>query len=178
MNSSIQMISEELVQSVSQGTIQVEVYIAAFAYLPILGLVENVAIVLSDVLAFLVVIRQVWGLWKEKRRLHLQAGKDFVTLLLQQGILRFSLSAILICEFSLDLRQRNTTPRSLLNQSALELPDLNLSSQDNLVRSIQFILGRFQERMIADMGERSGPVGVEASEGPDQLEGGPDLEAV
>ncbi|GJJ10454.1 hypothetical protein Clacol_004680 [Clathrus columnatus] len=139
------------------------------SYLAILILAANVVVILSDVLAFLAVIRQVWGLWKEKRRLGLYTGKDCVTLLLQQGVLRFSfvlfvttagadvdafqnvLSTILICEFTLDLRRRNTT-RSLPNLSASELPDLNLTSQNNSVKSIQFVLlGRLQERIIADM---------------------------
>ncbi|GJJ10449.1 hypothetical protein Clacol_004675 [Clathrus columnatus] len=146
------------------------------SYALTLLLVQNVAAVLSDILAFLTVICQVWGLWKENRRLRLQAGKDFATLLLRQGILRFLLSAIFICEFTLDLRRRNTTARSLPNPSALELelPDLNLSSQDNsVIRSIQSVFSHLQERMIADMGERSNSVSIE---GPGQLEGEPDSE--
>ncbi|GJJ10394.1 hypothetical protein Clacol_004620 [Clathrus columnatus] len=179
--------SEEFVQSVSEGIIQVETFIACFAFLVTLILVGNVAVVLSDVLAFLAVIHQVWSLWKEKRKLRLHnTGEDFVTLLLQQvtqlaidyisptagtDVIAFQtvLSTILICEFTLDLRQRNAT-RSLPNQSALELPDLNLSSRDNSVRSRQSMLGRLQESIIADMGERSDPVGIE---GPGQGEPDP-----
>ncbi|GJJ10165.1 hypothetical protein Clacol_004391 [Clathrus columnatus] len=155
------MISEELAQSVSQGTIQVEIYIAAsvspvflshftpnpkemtmlqtslcddlgfvgsamailsligiqglisvrtfalyrgyrpmtialsasflaalisniYAFQHILALVSNVAVIFTDVLAFLAVIRQIWGLWREKRRLGLHSDEDVVTLLLQQ----------------------------------------------------------------------------------------------
>ncbi|GJJ10369.1 hypothetical protein Clacol_004595 [Clathrus columnatus] len=192
-NTSIQMISEE--------TIDVEIYVAAFVgdfvmmqqypyashhpYLNKLLLVDNVAVILTDILAFLAVIRQVWGLWKERRRLSLH------TLLLQQvaqlvisyispvvgnGVVAFQnvLSVILICEFTLDLRRRNTTARSLPNQSDLELPDLNLSFQHTPeVISIQSVLGRLQESIIADMGERNDPVsmGIDA---PDQRE--PDLE--
>ncbi|GJJ10364.1 hypothetical protein Clacol_004590 [Clathrus columnatus] len=173
------------------------------AYIYTLVLIQNIATILLDVLAFLAVICQVWGQWKEKRRSGLHTAKDFATLLLQQGILRFSfalfasvtnlvtayispmvgtyvgafqnvLSVILICEFTLDLRRRNTTTRSLPNLSALEFADLNLSSQENPeVRSIQSIFGRLHERMIADMGERNDPVsmGIDA---PDQ--GEPDLE--
>ncbi|GJJ10105.1 hypothetical protein Clacol_004331 [Clathrus columnatus] len=59
-------------------------------YLPALNLIGNLSIVLTDALAFSTVIRQTWGLWKEKRRLQLQTNADFVTLLLQQGVLRFS----------------------------------------------------------------------------------------
>ncbi|GJJ10313.1 hypothetical protein Clacol_004539 [Clathrus columnatus] len=191
MNTSSQILTEE--------TIQVETYIAALAYITILILVTNVAVILNDVLAFLAINHQVWGLWKEKRRLRLRTGEDFVILLLQQGILRFCfvllisvtnliieyislvagsyvgvlqnvLSTILICEFTLDLRRRTTT-RSLPNLSALELPDLNLSSQENPVRSIQSILGCFQQSILADMGERSDLVDIE---GPDQ--GEPDME--
>ncbi|GJJ10126.1 hypothetical protein Clacol_004352 [Clathrus columnatus] len=138
-----------------------------------LFLVNNVAIILSDLLAFLAVIRQVWGLWKEKRELRLHTDNDFVTLLLQQvgtDIAAFQnvLSTILICEFTLDLRRRNTA-QSLPNQSALELSDLNLSSQHNPVRSIRSVLGRLQESIIAVMGERNDPVGVDDT-GPDEEE--------
>ncbi|GJJ10117.1 hypothetical protein Clacol_004343 [Clathrus columnatus] len=138
------------------------------------------------------VIRQVWGLRKEKRRLRLRINKDFATLLLHQGILRFSfvlvvpvaqliigyvsptvgsdltafqnvLSTILICEFTLALRRLNTT-RSLHNQSALELPAINLSYQDTPVRSIQSIIGRIQQSIIADMSlrEQSDQMGVDS----------------
>ncbi|GJJ10310.1 hypothetical protein Clacol_004536 [Clathrus columnatus] len=178
------------------------------SYYLILRLVDNVVVILSDVLAFFAVIRQVWGLWKEKRRLGLHTGEDFATLLLQQGILRFffvlfvsftqlvtdyispqvgvyvgafqnvyelcnilvnarpfmlplRLSVILICEFTLDLRRRNTTTRPLPNPSALEFADLNLSSPNNPeVRFRQSILSRLQERIIADMGERNDPVSM------------------
>ncbi|GJJ10474.1 hypothetical protein Clacol_004700 [Clathrus columnatus] len=152
------------------------------AYLANLLLVQNIIAFIADILAFLGIIRHVGGLWKEKRRLGLQGGKDFVTLLLQQDfsseivgvdvvVLQNLLSTILICEFTLDLRRRNT--RAILNQSALEIPDFNLPSQVNPIRSIRSILGRFQERMIADMGERSDPVSIE---GLNQLEGEPDPE--
>ncbi|GJJ10362.1 hypothetical protein Clacol_004588 [Clathrus columnatus] len=149
------------------------------AYITTLALVENVATVLSDVLAFLAVIRQVWGLWKEKRRLRLHIGRDFVTLLLQQVtellidytagsdtiVCQNVLSTILICEFTLDLRRRNTTTGSLPNPSALELPGLNLPSQNNSVRPMQSVLGRLQGSIIADMRERSDPAGID---GPSQ----------
>ncbi|GJJ10437.1 hypothetical protein Clacol_004663 [Clathrus columnatus] len=168
MNTSSQILSEDL-----------------STYLHNLFIVENVATVLSDILAFLAVIRQVWGLWKEKKRSGLEGGKDFVTLLLQQVtqviiayitgtyVTTFQnvLSTILICEFTLALRRRNTTAKSLPNQSTLELPDLNLSTQNNPVRSIQSVIGRLQERMIADMGERSDLVGIDG-----QGQGEPDPE--
>ncbi|GJJ10142.1 hypothetical protein Clacol_004368 [Clathrus columnatus] len=178
------------------------------AYFYTLILIGNVATALSDILAFIAVVRQVWGIWKEKRRLHLHTDKDFVTLLLQQvteliigyvghhdfllqltkssqfessqisplvasdfgafqnayeipySILYFG-QVILICEFTLNLRRRNTT-KSLPNQSALELelPDLNLSSQNNPIRSTQSILSRLQESIIADMGERTDEVNI------------------
>ncbi|GJJ10143.1 hypothetical protein Clacol_004369 [Clathrus columnatus] len=122
--------------------------------------------VLSDILAFLAVIYQIWSLWKEKRRLHLHTEKDFIALLLQQvnyisvdagsdmGAFQNALSVILICEFTLDLRRRNT-PKTFPTQSAVKLPDLNMSSfQNNPVKSIQHVLGRLQESIITDMGER------------------------
>ncbi|GJJ10178.1 hypothetical protein Clacol_004404 [Clathrus columnatus] len=171
------MISEELVQSVSGETIAIETFIAAFVHFITVLLVINIATILLDVLAFLAILYQVWGLWKEKQRLHLHTDKDFVTLLLQQGVLklRFSycqiigvdvaafqrvLSVILICEFTLALRRRNAT-RALPTQSALELPDLNMSSPNNPVQSILSVLGRLQDSIVADMGERSDPVGID-----------------
>ncbi|GJJ10141.1 hypothetical protein Clacol_004367 [Clathrus columnatus] len=78
------------------------------------------------------------------------------------GTFQNVLSSILICEFTLDLRRRNTT-RSLSNQSALELPDLNPSSQHNPGQSIQSILGRLQESIIADMGERNDRVDIDGT---------------
>ncbi|GJJ10324.1 hypothetical protein Clacol_004550 [Clathrus columnatus] len=163
--------------------------ITLIAYLPIIILLQNVTTVLSDVLAFIAVIHQLWGLWKEKRRLHLHTGKDFTTLLLQQAtqviisylvgseVTAFQnvLSTILICEFTLDLRRRNTTTRSLPNLSNLEFGDLNLSSHDNAeVRSIRSVLGRLQKSIIADMRERNDPVSMD-NNAPDQRE--PDLGA-
>ncbi|GJJ10144.1 hypothetical protein Clacol_004370 [Clathrus columnatus] len=127
-------------------------------------LVHNITTLLSDVLAFIAIIRQIWGLWKEKRRLHLHTNKDLVTLLLQQvNSYRDRLSTILICEFTLDLRRRNTA-KSLPNQSALELPELNLlSSQNNPARPIQHVLNRLQENIILDMGEQTDEVGIDDS---------------
>ncbi|GJJ10106.1 hypothetical protein Clacol_004332 [Clathrus columnatus] len=131
------------------------------------SLIINIATLLSDVLAFLVVINQVWVLWKERRRLGLHTNKDFVTLLLYQGEsipidtrgiqnegFFISLSVILLCEFNLDLRRRNAN-KSILNQS--ELPDFNLSFQDP-IQSVQSVLGRVHQSIIADMGERNDPV--------------------
>ncbi|GJJ10114.1 hypothetical protein Clacol_004340 [Clathrus columnatus] len=154
------------------NTITIFPLIGVQAYISTLLLVGNIANVLTDFLAFFGVLHQVWGLWKEKKRLHLHTDKDFVTLLFQQGILRFSLndfgssqispvklSAILICEFTLALRRRNTT-RPLPNQSGLELPDLNMSFQQPM-RSIHAVVGHLHESIIADMGERNNnPVNV------------------
>ncbi|GJJ10360.1 hypothetical protein Clacol_004586 [Clathrus columnatus] len=78
------------------------------------------------------------------------------------GAFQKVLSALLICEFTLDLRRRNTTRRLLPNQSALQLPDLNLLSQNNPIRPIQSVLGRLQERVIADMREKSDLAGADA----------------
>ncbi|GJJ10119.1 hypothetical protein Clacol_004345 [Clathrus columnatus] len=56
----------------------------------------------------------------------------------------------------MDLRRRNTTlTKSLPNQSALELPDLNLTLQYNPAQSIRSVLDRLHHGIIADMGERN-----------------------
>ncbi|GJJ10108.1 hypothetical protein Clacol_004334 [Clathrus columnatus] len=153
------------------------------AHFFIISLIANIAVALTDVLAFLAVIRQVWGLWKEKRRLGLH-DKDFVSLILQQGILRFSfvllvtitqiiisyispiagtdvtafqnvLSALLICEFTMDLRRRNTTESLPSTLSALEFPDLSLSFQHNPAQFTRSVLGRIHQGIIDDMSERN-----------------------
>ncbi|GJJ10212.1 hypothetical protein Clacol_004438 [Clathrus columnatus] len=140
---------------------QVETYIAGFAYLPTLLLIGNISVILSDSIAFLVVIRQGWGLWKEKRSLRLQSSEDIVTQLLKQArtgkliggditIIQNVLSVLLLCELTLDLRQRNG-----LNQSAIELPTLNQSFYKNPVQSIQSVFGRLRSNIIAEMGERN-----------------------
>ncbi|GJJ10146.1 hypothetical protein Clacol_004372 [Clathrus columnatus] len=41
--------------------------------LHILVLVSNIAVIISDILAFLEVIRQIWGLWREKQNHPLQS---------------------------------------------------------------------------------------------------------
>ncbi|GJJ15475.1 hypothetical protein Clacol_009753 [Clathrus columnatus] len=151
-----------------------------------------------DILAFVMVIRQLWGLWKVKRSLGLQNSQDLTTSLLEQGryihietniishmlhystlagILRFSLSTLLMCEFTIDLRRRNKKD-SIPNQSALNLP--TLSFKDNPVQSIRSILGRLHESIVAEMGEGNhsrhshgdnlGP----CSEEPKDMQGGDD----
>ncbi|GJJ10078.1 hypothetical protein Clacol_004304 [Clathrus columnatus] len=158
-----------------------------YVYLPTLFLIHNVAIILLDVLAFLAAIRQFWGLWQLKRSLRLQGSKDFATLLFKQGVQTFYnsptskvnsklqdtvgtdvtafqnvLSLLLICEFTLDLRRRNTK-ELVSNQTAsnLELPTMGLSFQTNPLRSIQSVFGRLHESIMTDMGERSGQLGVD-----------------
>ncbi|GJJ15097.1 hypothetical protein Clacol_009372 [Clathrus columnatus] len=124
-----------------------------------LFLIQIVAIILSDTLAFIGVIRQVWGVWRLKRSLGLRRN-DFLTLLLQQGTLSFCfvltistsqiflvltitsiiapsqavVSALILCEFTLGLRRRN---KKILapNPSALSLP--TLSFQDNPVQTVR-----------------------------------------
>ncbi|GJJ10107.1 hypothetical protein Clacol_004333 [Clathrus columnatus] len=53
-----------------------------------------------------------------------------------------------------DLRRRNAN-KTILNQS--DLPDFNLSFQDPM-QSMQSVLGRVHQSIIADMGERNDPV--------------------
>ncbi|GJJ10124.1 hypothetical protein Clacol_004350 [Clathrus columnatus] len=138
-------------------------------------LVAYVAVILLDVLAFSAVVRQVWGLWKEKRRLGLHTNNDLVTLFVQQdcrnGLLICLppswLSDLFICEFILDLRRWNTT-KSLFNLSALEFPDLSLSSQENPVRSTR-------SSIIANMGGLNDPVAVD---NPDREEPNPETARV
>ncbi|GJJ13569.1 hypothetical protein Clacol_007824 [Clathrus columnatus] len=104
----------------------------------VIGIINQAATVLSDVLAFLGVIYQTWGLWRLKRSVGLQNNEDLVTTLIRQ-----------------DLRWRNTKT-SVSSQSALELPTLSFS--DNPTQSIRTILGRLHESIMDDMGERNHPV--------------------
>ncbi|GJJ14478.1 hypothetical protein Clacol_008742 [Clathrus columnatus] len=131
-----------------------------------LDLIRDIAIILSDMLAVIAVVYQVWGVWKLKRSAGLQSTEDLVTLLLRQGISRFFLrrqedlfvaailgtlqnvlSSLLICEFTLDLRQRNAK-RSVTNPSGLNLP--TISFQGNSVRTV---LTRLHGTIVAEMGE-------------------------
>ncbi|GJJ06907.1 hypothetical protein Clacol_001103 [Clathrus columnatus] len=148
----------------------------SFVFVTLFSTIHNIAIVCADVLAFVAVIHQVWGLWKLKRSLGLESNKDVATILLRQCILRFCfvlgisttqllfafdvadtfnpiqniLSALLLCEFTLDLRRRNTT-KSASNQTAFDLP--TISFQENPVESVRSVLGR-HESIVTEMGER------------------------
>ncbi|GJJ10116.1 hypothetical protein Clacol_004342 [Clathrus columnatus] len=121
------------------------------AYIHIIDFITGIATSLSDILGFFAVVRQVWGLWIEKRRLGLQTKQDFVSVLLQQGILRFAFNNGI--HTGIYLRRRNSEKNPAPNQSALELPTLLI--QDNQTRSSQsiHILKRLHQSIIADMGE-------------------------
>ncbi|GJJ14469.1 hypothetical protein Clacol_008733 [Clathrus columnatus] len=125
--------------------------------------IRNGAIVISDVLAFIGQVHQAWGVWKLKKSVGLQSNGDIATIILKQGILRvfdldcecqagqhrkrlrqlpkhfpsFRISLLLICEFTLDLRRRNTI-NSISNPSALDLPTISFgSTQNDPVQSIR-----------------------------------------
>ncbi|GJJ15441.1 hypothetical protein Clacol_009719 [Clathrus columnatus] len=138
-----------------------------------ISLISNILIALSDVLAFII----VWGLWKLKLSAGIQNNKDIVTLLLQQGTLRFSfvlvitaaaiilsqvgfpgsvffgfqnvLSTLLLCKFTIAVRQRNSENRGF-DQSSLPTPSFQ---QNPGFRSTP--LSRLQESIISEMGERN-----------------------
>ncbi|GJJ15103.1 hypothetical protein Clacol_009378 [Clathrus columnatus] len=146
-------------------------------------LVQAIAVILSDTLAFIGIFRQVWGLWRLKRSLGLQ-NNDFLTSLLRQGTLSFCfvlslsisqiflsffapvvstiisslpvvLSALLICKFTLDLRRRNAKKSAPNQLASLSLP--TLSFQENPVQSVRTVLERLHESIVAKMGERNDP---------------------
>ncbi|GJJ15473.1 hypothetical protein Clacol_009751 [Clathrus columnatus] len=128
-------------------------------------------VILLDMLAFVMVIYQLWGLWKIKRSLALQNSQELTTSLLEQGTLRFSLSTLLMCEFTMDLRRRNTKDFDP-NQSALTLP--TLSFQENPVQSIRSALGHLHESIIAEIGERNHSGGGHNLEEPNKVQDGDD----
>ncbi|GJJ06001.1 hypothetical protein Clacol_000188 [Clathrus columnatus] len=123
----------------------------------------NIATILSDTLAFIGTIYQVWGIWKSKRRLGLQSNhkKDLVTSIFEQASY-FSLqplqpywglfSTLLICEFTLALRRRNTK-QPTLNLSDIQLPTLSLPSQDDPARTQRSVPERLHESLVAEMAE-------------------------
>ncbi|GJJ15456.1 hypothetical protein Clacol_009734 [Clathrus columnatus] len=124
------------------------------------SLLNNISIIISDVLAFAVVIRQVWGLWKLKQSSGLKDNKDLITALFHQGILRFSLSTLLICEFTLAVRRRNGARSTDYDQSTLSTP----AFQENPVHSVRFVLGHLHESILTEMGERNGVYTTESGE--------------
>ncbi|GJJ06916.1 hypothetical protein Clacol_001112 [Clathrus columnatus] len=115
--------------------------------LPALNLTINIGIVLSDFLAFAAVIHRLWGLWRLKQSLGLQSSNDLVTSIIRQGLL--SLSSLLLCESTIDLRRRNAQ-KSAPNQSDFDLA----SFQNDPVRSIGIIFARFHESIMTEIGER------------------------
>ncbi|GJJ07914.1 hypothetical protein Clacol_002120 [Clathrus columnatus] len=162
-----------------------------------LGFVHNIAIILSDILAFIAVVRQVWGLWKLRLSLGLRSNQDLVKSLFQQdsaqiasdllGPIQDVLSSLLICEFTLDLRRRNASSAPLNQSAALDLP--TLSFQENPAQSIRTVLGQLHQSIVAEMGERNdledsimdGPISGELlddSELQDTPGGNTDLDAI
>ncbi|GJJ10274.1 hypothetical protein Clacol_004500 [Clathrus columnatus] len=124
----------------------------------ILDILHNATIVFMDLLAFIVVIRQAWGLWKLKSGIGLQSNEDLVTLLLRQEY-QPRLSSLLICEFTLDLRQRSSK-RPVPNQSALDLTTLSFqhNHRHRPLQSVRSVLGRLHESIITEIGESNDPM--------------------
>ncbi|GJJ05889.1 hypothetical protein Clacol_000076 [Clathrus columnatus] len=132
-----------------------------YLLLDILTFTRDILTILLDLLAFIGVIHQVWGLWRLKRSVGLRSNdsKDIVTLLLQQGIVRFCfVLTITTVTTALALAQQNSIANAIfdpfqqvvavllicdftialrernmktstLNQSALSLPTFRLASQ-------------------------------------------------
>ncbi|GJJ12878.1 hypothetical protein Clacol_007124 [Clathrus columnatus] len=125
---------------------------------------ETASIAPADLYVLLVVIRQYWSLWRERRILRVRTNADFVALVLQQGgfslvkqyVFLRELIAICVCEFTLDLRRRNEKSS---NQSTLDLS--RLSFQDNPAQKTQSFLERFNENIVLEMGERNDFVAVD-----------------
>ncbi|GJJ16072.1 hypothetical protein Clacol_010351 [Clathrus columnatus] len=168
MNNDISSLASEIINE----TYQIG-YRTCFAigenYVINIGRIHNIAVTLSDAIAFIVVIRQVWGLWKLKRDSSLQDNKGLSESLIQQGVLRFSLSSLLLCEFTLDLRRRNSSDQSVSN-----IPTTSIQFGQNPVQSIQSAFGRLHEHIITEMGERNDPATIEVPglEEPDSLRDG------
>ncbi|GJJ05867.1 hypothetical protein Clacol_000054 [Clathrus columnatus] len=64
------------------------------------------------------------------------------------------LSTLLLCDFTLALRRRNTK-KSIQNPSDLHLPTLSMLSQDNPTQAQRSLFGRLHESLVNDMAERS-----------------------
>ncbi|GJJ09195.1 hypothetical protein Clacol_003417 [Clathrus columnatus] len=142
----------------------------------ILILIGNIAVILLDIFAFIGVVHQTWGLWRLKQNSHLRDNKDLVTSLLRQGWHTRAawsemplplLSTIIICEFTLDLRQRNIK-ESNSNQSAMDLP--SLSFHENPAHTARSVLGRLRESIITEMGERNDLVDIDNAYSEEPLE--------
>lgn len=145
-------------------------------------ILQSVAVVLQDFLAFVVVIYHAWSVRKLKRGVGLQGNTDLATSLLQQGFFRFCfifvmaltstllanlssssvasgfgafqnvLSTILICEFTLELRQRNSKDHQV------QTPNLNMSpnltfQEPGMIQSIRQIAESLHGSIINELGE-------------------------
>ncbi|GJJ15457.1 hypothetical protein Clacol_009735 [Clathrus columnatus] len=161
----------------------------ALEVLPLIGvqaplfvplLIANGSNILSDLVAFTMVIRQVWGLWKLKKSLGLKGNQDLITALIEQVVLTFSasfvlfititatilfetslvgsilfafqnvLSTLLICEFTLALRRRSC-PKNCESDANQSTLLISLP-QDNPTGSMS---------PVAEMGERNALVDIE-----------------
>ncbi|GJJ06117.1 hypothetical protein Clacol_000306 [Clathrus columnatus] len=113
-----------------------------YANIAISLLIRNVFVLLSDVLAFIAVIWSVWGTLKFRRdfKRKLKQGllesieSSCIEDLAKQGILRFSLSALLVCELLIDLRQREVKRRSDPSEtpSLLVIRNLTQTRSENI----------------------------------------------
>ncbi|GJJ14480.1 hypothetical protein Clacol_008744 [Clathrus columnatus] len=149
----------------SGQTIGIFAFIGVQGYFQLLGVIRNISIILSDVLAFIGIIYQVWGIWRLKQGLSLKSNEDLVSSLLRQDFrnvifiataailapLENVLSSLLICEFTLDLRRRNEK-HSVTSPSALDLPAI--SFQNDPVQCVRTSLTRWHGAIVAGMGER------------------------
>ncbi|GJJ06119.1 hypothetical protein Clacol_000308 [Clathrus columnatus] len=130
-------------------------------------LVRNVTLILSDLLAFTGVIYKTFKLWKLKKSAGLKSncGEELTTSLLRHGTIRFSLfvnvsagssgnlSALLICELTIDLRRRNAERK---NSGGF------LSHQTSSTQTWS-IASRLHEHIVTEFGDMNDLVDITSS---------------
>ncbi|GJJ06154.1 hypothetical protein Clacol_000343 [Clathrus columnatus] len=129
----------------------------------IIFLVRDVTVILLDALAFIGVFYQVWGLWRLKQSMDFRSGENIAAVLLQQSILRFSLSVLLICEFTIDLRRRSTAKASAADRGQSAGNCTLFQTRDNSTQSLRFKFGRLHNSIMTEMGENDRLMGFDNS---------------
>ncbi|GJJ05862.1 hypothetical protein Clacol_000049 [Clathrus columnatus] len=153
--------------------------LASLVSLTIIFFVRDIASVVSDALAFIGIIYQIWGVWKSKRNLGLQSNheKDLVTSLLEQGILSISFALLVttitsiltivqpdgVVNYVFDPFQEALSTliicqftialrRRNMKKSTPNLSDIHLPTLTQ-----QSILGRLHESLVVEMAECPDP---------------------
>lgn len=141
----------------------------------LMTLAANICTLLTDLIVFCVCLWKIWDIWTLKREIGIRSGTDLASVLFNQLVSRFcfviifsvallildqfristainimlsiqhSLSAILIADFTLDLRQKNSAAIQAAN---ITLPTIQIQSVANYIH----------QSILVEMGDHDIPI--------------------